>query len=57
MQNVSVILLQYQRQVPSENFRFISLKNKSYGCVKNGMLYSDSAKNYNYAINYLYDPL
>ena len=39
MKSVSVILLQYQRQVLSENFRFISQKkDKSYRCVKNGML-------------------
>ena len=44
MYSVSVILLQYQRQVLYENFRFISLKNKSFGCKKNGMLYSDNAK-------------
>ena len=30
---------------------------KSYGCVKNGMLNSENAKNYKHAINYLYDPL
>ena len=44
MLSVSVILLQYQRQVLSDNFRFIFQKDKSYGCVKNGMLYSDNAK-------------
>ena len=31
--------------------------NKSYGCVKNGVLYSDNAKKCKHAINYLYDPL
>ena len=40
MFSVSVILLQYQRQVLTENFRFV----KSYGYVKNGMLYNDNAK-------------
>ena len=28
----------------SENSRFMSLKEKKYGCVKNYMLYSDNAK-------------
>ena len=44
MLSVSVILLQYQRRVLSENFRSYLLKNKSHGCVKNVMLYSDNAK-------------
>ena len=34
MYSVSVILLQYQRQVLSENFRFISLKEQKLPMCK-----------------------
>ena len=50
MYSVSVILLQYQSKLVCKGKFCLKIsdsylkKNKSYGCVKNGMLYSDNAK-------------